>query len=420
MIRSHGTKLNILVSKLHSGTSKTKAGQGGLVRVALFWKSHCATCSPVYLILYHVTGSCKGPIKGYAEKEPRPFYVVTYKWADGADQRFDLPRHGNATKPTSGEYYRKDTSLFSKVDNLIGKGLSTDQVYNSIARAGASTVSEAIPGPKLIDNRKLLSKKETSTSSSSKKQFKSEAEEMISCLQSVPFLQSVTFTKESYVAFNSLSNMINDLYRFCVDGNLILRVDTTFELVERLWLTDTTYTNEALIDLKGKNPEFPGPSFWHFRKTRECCRRFAAKMVIKKPELLKIKKIGHDLDKALSQGLCDVFNEAKRLWCTQHMQEHDVHKLKTLGCTQRSQLWVMSDIYGTQDAVLLQNGLADAEDECDFDAKLKSLKPVWEEIALLPSCSHGQRSFTWKKRGQYKASGSTVLLPAMTIFKLMQ
>ena len=258
-------------------------------------------------------------IKGYAEKEPRPFYVVTYKWADGADQRFDLPRHGNATKPTSGQYYRKDPSLFSKVDNLIGKGLSTDQVYNSTARAGASTVSEAIPGPKLIDNRKLLSKKETSTSSSSKKQFKSEAE-MISCLQSVPFLQSVTFTKETYVAFNSPSNMINDLYRFCVNGNSVLRVDTTFELVEGLWLTDMTYTNKALIDLKGKNAEFPEPSFWHFRKTRECYQRFAGEIVIKKPELLNIKKIGHDLDKALSQGLCDVFNEAKRVWCTQHTQ----------------------------------------------------------------------------------------------------
>ena len=60
-IRSHGTKLYILVSKLRSGASKTKAGPGELVRVALFWKSHCATCSPVYIILYHVTGSCKGP-----------------------------------------------------------------------------------------------------------------------------------------------------------------------------------------------------------------------------------------------------------------------------------------------------------------------------------------------------------------------
>ena len=61
-IRSHGTKLYILVSKLRSGTSKTKAGPGELVQGALFWKSHCATCSPVYIILYHVTGSCKGPI----------------------------------------------------------------------------------------------------------------------------------------------------------------------------------------------------------------------------------------------------------------------------------------------------------------------------------------------------------------------
>ena len=53
--RSHGTKLDILVSKLHSGTSKSKAG-------VLFWKSHCVTCSPVYVILYHVTRACKGPI----------------------------------------------------------------------------------------------------------------------------------------------------------------------------------------------------------------------------------------------------------------------------------------------------------------------------------------------------------------------
>lgn len=83
--------------------------------------------------------------------------------------------------------------------------------------------------------------------------------------------------------------MINDLYRFCVNGNSVLRVDTTLELVEGHWLTDTTYTNEALIDLKGKNPEFPGPSFWHFRKMRECYRRFAREIVIKEPEL-KLKR----------------------------------------------------------------------------------------------------------------------------------
>ena len=51
-------KVVMLVSKLHSrtcGTCKT-------MHMFLFWKSHCATCSPACVILYHVTGSCKGPI----------------------------------------------------------------------------------------------------------------------------------------------------------------------------------------------------------------------------------------------------------------------------------------------------------------------------------------------------------------------
>ena len=116
--------------------------------------------------------------------------------------------------------------------NTTGKILSTDQVYTSIASAGTGLVRKIIPGPNLIGNRKLLSKKETPTCSSNKKQFKSEAEGIISCLQSVPFLQSVTLTKERYVAFSSLFNMINDLYRFCVNGNPALHVDTTFELVK--------------------------------------------------------------------------------------------------------------------------------------------------------------------------------------------
>ena len=61
-IRSYGTKSHMLVSKLHSGTSKTKQLVPVYLNLPLFWKSHCATCSPAYVILYHVTGSCKGPI----------------------------------------------------------------------------------------------------------------------------------------------------------------------------------------------------------------------------------------------------------------------------------------------------------------------------------------------------------------------
>jgi len=129
-----------------------------------------------------------------------------------------------------------------------------------------------------------------------------------------------------------------------------------------------------------KTQSSPRPAFGTFAKPGNVIEDLLASL-IKKPELLGIKKIGHDLDKALSQGLCDIFTDAKKLWCTQHMTERYLQKLTSLGCNQRSQSRVMADIYGMQDDVLLQNGLADAEDECDFDAKLESLKPVWEEIA---------------------------------------
>ena len=61
--RSGHTVRNFTLGReFHSGTFRTKESRAGLVRVPLFWKSHCATCIPAKLIPYHVTGSCKGSI----------------------------------------------------------------------------------------------------------------------------------------------------------------------------------------------------------------------------------------------------------------------------------------------------------------------------------------------------------------------
>ena len=53
----------MLVSKLRSGTSKTMQLVPVHLELPLFWKFLCATCSQACVILYHVTGSCKEPIK---------------------------------------------------------------------------------------------------------------------------------------------------------------------------------------------------------------------------------------------------------------------------------------------------------------------------------------------------------------------
>ena len=41
---------------------------------------------------------------------------------------------------------------------------------------------------------------------------------------------------------------------------------------------------------------------------------------------------------------------------------------------------IMADIYGSQNEILLQNGLADAENVDDFKARLDSLQPAWDNI----------------------------------------
>ena len=218
----------------------------------------------------------------------------------------------------------------------------------------------------------------------------SEAEVLIYNVKSKSMIDRVIFSPSDYIAFNQIPYMMKNLRKFFVDGNSILRVDTTFELVDGLWLTDITYSNEALLDSSGKHPEFPGPSMWHFKKNRETYRRFAGELVMNTPSLIELKKIGHDLDVAIFNGLTDIFTNAKKLWCTQRMQERDVYKLKQLGANKNTVQKIMADIYGSQDDVLFQAGLADSADCEDFDMKLESLQDIWDD--LLPGF------FSWFKK----------------------
>ena len=79
--------------------------------------------------------------------------------------------------------------------------------------------------------------------------------------------------------------------------------DTTFEICESLYLTDTSYPNKSLINKSsGKHRQFPGPSFWHFEKNEEAYKRFAGEILIADPSLVGIKKIGHDLGRAIAKG----------------------------------------------------------------------------------------------------------------------
>ena len=63
------------------------------------------------------------------------------------------------------------------------------------------------------------------------------------------------------------------------------------------------------------------------------------------PDKINIKKVGQNLDFAVSLGLRDIFQKAKRQFCTPHLQKAEERKLKTLGANQSSIKTILSDIY---------------------------------------------------------------------------
>lgn len=54
------------------------------------------------------------------------------------------------------------------------------------------------------------------------------------------------------------------------------------------------------------------------------CSRFAVETVALDPALMSIRKFGTDMDSALSGGLGDIFTNAEKFWCTQHIQQASV------------------------------------------------------------------------------------------------
>ena len=88
---------------------------------------------------------------------------------------------------------------------MLQKGMSTDRVYSTIAKKKAESVSQRVASPKMIDNKKYASKK--ACEGNNQQDVRSEAAVLVSSLQTIPLVNSVTFTKEQYVSGNFLPSI---------------------------------------------------------------------------------------------------------------------------------------------------------------------------------------------------------------------
>eukprot|EP00111_Clytia_hemisphaerica_P023467 TCONS_00069149-protein len=175
-----------------------------------------------------------------------------------------MPKHGNAKHSEAPLYYRHYPSINKEIDVGIEKGHSTAKIYRKLAKTETNSLSETIKNPKVIDNRRAVT-------TANAKQIQAEGPtpktlgEAIVIYIKKPGSYSKQFflTNKEYGALNYSDYQLLDLKRHCVDEKAVFSVDTTFDICENLFLTDSTYENLALIDAKSKNhPQFPGPSFW--------------------------------------------------------------------------------------------------------------------------------------------------------------
>ena len=109
--------------------------------------------------------------------------------------------------------------------------------------------------PKIINNRKY--KLNNKTIKPTKQE--NEVECIVKYLKKEDsFVKSFHLDHCEYSTINFIPEQLWDIYCFCVRDNGIFCVDTTFEICNGLYLTDTIYPNLSLHDINGKHPEFPG------------------------------------------------------------------------------------------------------------------------------------------------------------------
>ena len=85
--------------------------------------------------------------------------------------------------------------------------------------------------------------------------------------QGKSFIHNLAIFPQCYVVFAFTDDCLQSVERCCVNSSSVFRRDTTFEIIDKLWLTDTYYTNTALRKtLDTKHPEFPGTMMVHFTK----------------------------------------------------------------------------------------------------------------------------------------------------------
>ena len=121
---------------------------------------------------------------------------------------------------------------------------------------------------------------------------------------------------------------LNNIETFCVNGNNVLKLDTTFDVCD-MSLLDTAYQNRRLVNDKLEHPWLFRSILFHMKKTSETFSRLCIDLFASEAEISKVPILGIDLEKALFQGFKVIIPTMQSLLCVKHMSVRPSDKLES-------------------------------------------------------------------------------------------
>ena len=166
-------------------------------------------------------------------------YIMAYK-NNLPEEKFVMSRHGNAYKATAPEYHRTDKKTLLSIKDEILSDKPIAKIYKKRNDTQATDFSECIKNPKQLYNMKMRN-----VDASHDGSLPISTDDVIKQIKwsEGAYMQSLTFRKDHFYHINYNRKSLNDIKKFCSKDFSVLRFDTTFEIVNGFWLTDTSYSN---------------------------------------------------------------------------------------------------------------------------------------------------------------------------------
>ena len=295
----------------------------------------------------------------------------------------NLLPHGNAKNSNANSYYRRTSDVRNSIRNKLETGKNSHTVLNELlTESDILGNTPCYSTPANLQQVHHISRQIRTESGISRPNDADDQIADITQMLKETMLWSSILLPDHYMLILSNNFIFRAMCHSCVMGNEVLGIDTTFNTTD-LWLTDTVFKCRLIIRTSDmQHPYFLGPSMFHFRKTQQAFRRFAAELALE-DDVENIHFIGTDLDSALYNGFLSVFKSASNLVCVWHLKKRDKAKLKELNANATACTVILKDIYGATIHTVKFDGLVDCHDADEFDSKLHAYKCTWD--SLLPT-----------------------------------